>query len=95
MILKFILQVQKQVHSQLSSQTEALEYIEVLMIRLLINLCSTQPHTREDVDERISKTFPDPIDKWAIRDAQNAVKEGKKKKDGAEKIQRLFKVSVL
>ena len=95
MILKLTLQVQKQVHSQLSSQTEALEYIEVLMIRLLINLCSTQPHTREDVDERISKTFPDPIDKWAIRDAQNAVKEGKKKKDGAEKIQRLFKVSVL
>ena len=71
-------QVLRQVHSGLSSQQEALEYVEVLMIKLLIGLCSSQPHNKEDVDERISKTFPDPIDKWAIKDAQNAVKDGRK-----------------
>lgn len=48
------------------------------MIRLLGVLCSAQPHSPEDVDERISRTFPDPIDKWAMRDAQNALKDGKK-----------------
>ncbi|CAG5136425.1 unnamed protein product [Candidula unifasciata] len=70
--------VQKQVHNGLTSREDALDYIETLMVRLLITLCSAQPHTKEDVDERISKTFPDPIDKWAIRDAQNAVRDYKK-----------------
>ncbi|GFR88033.1 son of sevenless [Elysia marginata] len=63
------------------------------MVRLLITLCSAQPHSIEDVDERISKTFPDPIDKWAIRDAQSAVKEGKKNSIllPVDKIQPLLK----
>ncbi|XP_059162267.1 son of sevenless homolog 2-like [Physella acuta] len=70
--------VQKQVHPCLATKEDALDYIENLMIRLLGTLCSAQPHSPEDVDERISRTFPDPIDKWAMRDAQNALKDGKK-----------------
>ncbi|KAK0054856.1 son of sevenless 2, partial [Biomphalaria pfeifferi] len=70
--------VQKQVHPTLSTKEDALEYIETLMIRLLITLCASQPHSIDDVDDRILKTFPDPIDKWAMRDAQNAIKDGKK-----------------
>ncbi|GFO27436.1 son of sevenless, partial [Plakobranchus ocellatus] len=90
---KALIDVQIQVHNTLSSRDDAVEFIEKLMFRLLITLCSAQPHSIEDVDDRISKTFPDPIDKWAIRDAQLAVKDGKKNNIllPVDKIQPLLK----
>lgn len=72
-------QVQSQVHPSLKVHDEALEYIESLIVQLLNHLCACQPRSVADVEERVISTFPHPIDKWAIGDAQAAVEKGKKK----------------
>lgn len=72
-------QVQYQVHSSLTAKEDALEHIERLILRLLGMLCAAQPHGVADVEERVQRTFPHPIDKWAISDAQSAIEKGKKK----------------
>ena len=93
--LLFSVQVQRQVHPSLTAKEDAMDYIEGLMLQLLQLLCSSQPHTVQDVEERVHKTFPDPIDKWAIRDAQNALEKGRKNSNlllPVEKVQPLLKV---
>ncbi|KAK3580871.1 hypothetical protein CHS0354_032932 [Potamilus streckersoni] len=67
--------VHHQTHPSLSAKEDALEYIETLILQLLATLCACEPHTVPDVEERVQKTFPDPIDKWAIRDAQGAIEK--------------------
>ncbi|KAL4237772.1 Son of sevenless 1 [Mactra antiquata] len=67
--------VHKQVHPSLSARNDALEYIENLIIQLLATLCVSEPHSVPDVEDRVQKTFPDPIDKWAIRDAERAIEK--------------------
>ena len=37
------------------------------------------PVSVADIEERVSKTFPTPIDKWAITEAQQAIDRGKRK----------------
>uniref|UniRef100_A0A8B9RGT7 Son of sevenless homolog 1 (Drosophila) n=1 Tax=Astyanax mexicanus TaxID=7994 RepID=A0A8B9RGT7_ASTMX len=71
--------VLNQVHPKLSSQEEALQYIEQLILLLLSMLCQAQPRTVQDVAERVQKSFPHPIDKWAIADAQAAIEKRKRR----------------
>ncbi|CDQ95692.1 unnamed protein product [Oncorhynchus mykiss] len=42
-------------------------------------LCVAQPRSVQDVEERVQKTFPHPIDKWAIADAQSAIEKRKRR----------------
>lgn len=71
--------VQLQVHPNLSANEDALQYIEELILQLLNMLCVSQPRTVADVEERIQKTFPYPIDKWAMADAQSAIEKRKRR----------------
>ncbi|KAK3573971.1 hypothetical protein QTP86_034116 [Hemibagrus guttatus] len=71
--------VQLQVHPNLSANEDALQHIEELILQLLHMLCVSQPRTVSDVEERIQKTFPYPIDKWAMSDAQSAIEKRKRR----------------
>lgn len=79
MFVPALRKVQSQVHPSLKVHDEALEYIESLIIQLLNHLCAGQPRSVADVEERVINTFPHPIDKWAIGDAQAAIEKGRKK----------------
>uniref|UniRef100_A0A8C5F3N7 Son of sevenless homolog 2 (Drosophila) n=1 Tax=Gadus morhua TaxID=8049 RepID=A0A8C5F3N7_GADMO len=71
--------VQMQVHPTLDAKEDALQHIEELILQLLNMLCVAQPRSVQDVEERVQKTFPHPIDKWAIADAQSAIEKRKRR----------------
>ncbi|XP_013879027.1 son of sevenless homolog 2 [Austrofundulus limnaeus] len=71
--------VQKQVHPNLTAKEDALQYVEELILQLLNMLCVAQPRSVQDVEERVQKTFPHPIDKWAINDAVAAIEKRKRR----------------
>ncbi|XP_060042870.1 son of sevenless homolog 1 isoform X3 [Erinaceus europaeus] len=86
--------VQGQVHPTLESSDDALQYVEELILQLLNMLCQAQPRSASDVEERVQKSFPHPIDKWAIADAQSAIEKRKRRNPlslPVEKIHPLLK----
>ncbi|XP_006003245.1 son of sevenless homolog 1 isoform X2 [Latimeria chalumnae] len=79
LLVSSLKKVQEQVHPKLKSTEDAHQYIEELILQLLSMLCQAQPRSVLDVEERVQKSFPHPIDKWAIADAQSAIEKRKRR----------------
>ncbi len=72
--------VMYQVEKKMKAKEDAFEYLEKLIIQLLGMICSRpSPHSVQEVQDRIQKLFPSPIDEWVIDVASNAIKQGKRK----------------
>lgn len=74
-----LFKVQKQVQPTLTVQIEALIYLEELLLQLLQQLCSFQPHNIGDVEAYIHSKFPPQIREWAINSARSTVEKRKKR----------------
>ncbi|XP_001947929.1 protein son of sevenless-like [Acyrthosiphon pisum] len=70
-----------QVHPLLAVSDEALACVEMLIVQCLeiLTLRSSPPYTRFDIEDQVKRWFPKPIDKWAIKDANEAIEKNKKK----------------
>ncbi|CAL8111020.1 unnamed protein product [Orchesella dallaii] len=72
--------VMLQVGHNMKAKEDAFEYLEKLIIQLLGMICSRpSPHSVLEVQDRIQKLFPPPIDEWVIDVASYAAKQGRKK----------------
>lgn len=96
LLIGFVFQVMYQVGPSMKAKEDAFEYLEKLIIQLLGMICSRpSPHSVQEVQDRIQKLFPPPIDGWVIDVASQAIKQGKKKHVfPVEKIHPLLKVQL-
>ncbi|XP_017068112.2 protein son of sevenless [Drosophila eugracilis] len=72
--------VLEQVHPRVTAKEDALLYVEKICLRLLAMLCAKPlPHSVQDVEDKVNKSFPAPIDQWALNEAKEVINSKKRK----------------
>ncbi|KAH8273837.1 hypothetical protein KR044_001915 [Drosophila immigrans] len=72
--------VLEQVNPSVTAKEDALLYVENLCVRLLAKLCAKPlPHSVQDVEEKVNKSFPVPIVQWALKEANEVINSKKRK----------------
>ncbi|CAG9576883.1 unnamed protein product [Danaus chrysippus] len=72
--------VLESVHPTLTADEAALEFVESLCLRLLGMLCAPPaPLSVADGEERVARSFPTPLDRWALTEAREAAGARRKK----------------
>ncbi|CAH2101931.1 unnamed protein product [Euphydryas editha] len=73
-------QILVSLHPTLTAEDSALEFVESLCLKLLAMLCAVPPPlTAQDVEERVARTFPTPLDSWAIGETRDPSSVRRKK----------------
>ncbi|KAG7295439.1 hypothetical protein JYU34_021616 [Plutella xylostella] len=87
----------EQAHPTLRVEESALQYVESLCLRLLSMLTAPpSPLTVQDVEDRVARTFPKPIDQWTLTDArENAAQKKRKPVLPIDKIHHMLHKEVL
>ncbi len=75
--MRFLLfEICQDVHFGTAIDKKALDHVEELIVRLLCEIIETEPKTIQDVEKHVEQTFPQPINQWAVREAQEALARG-------------------
>lgn len=71
----YYLQILSKVHPELEVDDEALLYIESIVFKLVKLLIASTPHSVQELEERLLKLFPPPLNKWANSRANSVLNE--------------------
>lgn len=75
LLYPYYLQILSKVHPELDVDDEALLFIESLVFKLVKLLIASSPHSVQELEERVLKLFPPPLDKWATSKANIVLQE--------------------
>lgn len=70
----------EQVHPLLTAEEDAFSYVETLCLRVLAKICGKPfPHCTQEIEEKVKKIFPAPINYWALNEANEIINNKKRK----------------
>ncbi|CAK8692407.1 unnamed protein product [Clavelina lepadiformis] len=75
-----ITKIQQARHGSLSLSQEAVQYLDHLLIRLLVSLLQPFPKNLQEAQEQLSRKFPEPLSSGAIEDAKLKMRDKSRKK---------------
>ncbi|VDP22102.1 unnamed protein product [Soboliphyme baturini] len=86
LFLEMLYYISQEVHPGFGIQRQALDYVEELIIRLLLEIVDKKPHTVSDVARYVERTFPKPINLWAVTEAHDLVMRNNRLKHRQTKL---------
>ncbi|XP_017859715.1 PREDICTED: protein son of sevenless [Drosophila arizonae] len=80
LFIQSLRKVLEQVNPRVTAKEDALLYVEHLCVRLLAKLCAKPlPHSVQDVEVKVIKSFPSPLDQRALKEINELINSKKRK----------------
>ena len=73
LFVPYLRMVLAEVHPYLDIEDRALLYLESLLYRLLSKICAIGPLQKQDVKNYVKKNYPNPVNEWAIQEAEDSM----------------------